>query len=369
MKPRAITIRDIADRLGVTHSTVSRALSPGKGRSRMSEATRERIAQAARELGYRPNALARDLVCRRTHSIGVVVRHFNDPFYSDMIQDLHVRFAQRNYLGVFLSARNLDEFQHAVDSLASRRVEGIISVALDQEERQRIGQIGVPVVYYGTLGGSETWVGPDARCGAVLAMEHLLGLGHRKIGFIGQIDSQSRRYRGYRETLQRQGLPSRAAWIRKVDGAQSRLSVSGVMQTGFSEMQQLLALADRPTSVLCQNDVMAIGAERAVLAAGRRVPEDMALIGFDGLPLGAFAAVPLTTVDPNLDRICEGLVDTLFCRIEDPVRPAEPEQIRIEPSLIIRESTAGRAARADDAVKTLELRRRTGARIGGNGRC
>lgn len=340
MKPHDITITDIADRLGITHSTVSRALSPDKGRPRMSAETRERIVQTAKELGYRPNGLARDLVRRRTFTVGVIVRHFNDPFYSDMIQELHVRFVQKNYLGIFFSARNLDEFQHAVKSLTSRRVEGIISVALDPEERQHMAQINVPIVYYGTLDHTETWVGPDAKRGTILALEHLIELGHRKIGYIGQVDPQNRRYRGFQQVLRTENLPRSDHWIQQVDAMRPRLSVSGIMQTGYDAMRRLLGHNDRPTATLCQNDVMAIGAERAILASGLRVPEDMALIGFDGLAMGEHATVPLTSVDPGLDGVVEHLVDTLFQRIKAP-KTTPPVQIPIESRLVIRESTIG----------------------------
>ncbi len=336
-----ITIKDLAARLGVSHSTVSRALSPGKGRTRMSPVTRERIVQAARDLGYRHNAVARNLVSGRTYSIGVIVRHFNDPFYSNMIQELHILLARNNYLGVFFSARTEDEFQHALDSLVSRRVEGILSVALSEEERARVRQIDVPAVYYGIGGAEDNWVGPDHYLGARLAISHLLEAGHRKIGFIGRTDADNHRYQGFREMLREHQLPCPDVWVRSPDRDRVALSVGCVLATGCEQMSRLLALDDRPTAVICHNDVIAIGAERAVIAHGLRVPQDVALVGFDALREGEYAAVPLTTVDPHLDRIVELMVEAICARAEHREPDEAPFQAKLEPTLVVRESTAG----------------------------
>lgn len=338
----SITISDLAVRLGVSHSTISRALAPGAGRRRMSMETRERIVQAAKQLGYRPNALARNLVSRRTHSIGIIVRHFNDPFYSNMIQEIHVRLTAGQYFGVFFSARDQKEYLNAVDSLESRRVEGIISVSPCPEERDRISQVHVPVVYYGIGSRAENWVGPDHFRGAGLALEHLLECGHRKIGYIGRTERQNPRCQGYRSALRRNSLPCPEEWIRQSGETPLVKSVGGLMQSGYEQMLGLLALKNRPTAVLCHNDVVAIGAQRAVLESGLRVPEDMALIGFDALREGEYAAVPLTTVDPQLERIVDLLTGSVIQSIERREMTTKPLQIRIEPSLIIRESTRGR---------------------------
>ena len=342
MKKTNITIKDLAAHLGVTHSTISRALSPVPGRMRMSIETRDRILQAAKDMGYRPNGIARNLVQRRTRSIGVIVRHFNDPFYSNMIQELHVRFSRWNYLGVFFSARSMEEFQHAADSLLNHRVDGIISVALTPEERMRIRHIAVPILYYGIGSDEDDWVGPDHHYGATCAVSHLLEEGHRKIGFIGRTDAQNLRYQGFAQALQREGLSCHGDWIRSPGGDQAVLSVSGIMRSGYEQMLRLLALKDRPTAVVCHNDAIAIGAERAVLSCGLRVPDDMALVGFDGRLEGEYAAVPLTSVDPHMDRIVDILADKLFERVENRQKPTEPVQIRVVPSLIVRESTTMR---------------------------
>lgn len=339
----SITITDLAEHLGVSHSTVSRALSPGAGRRRMSEQTRERIVQAAGKLGYRPNAVARNLVCRRTYSIGVIVRHFNDPFYSNMIQGLHARLTGRNYLGMFFSARDKNEFDHAVNSLESRRVEGIISVAPRPEERARIRQVNVPVVYYGIGGRDDSWVGPDHFQGAGLATANLLHAGHRKIGFIGRSGPDNPRCEGFRHVLRQRTLACPEDWVRQPDDEPIVRDVGGMLRNGYEQMLRLLALPNRPTAVICHNDVIAIGAERAALEKGLRVPQDMALVGFDALREGEYAAVPLTTVNPHLERIVDLLAGSVIQQIESREPGARPVQVRIEPGLIVRESTAGRA--------------------------
>lgn len=337
-----ITICDLAERLRVTHSTVSRALAPGPGRAHMRPATRDRIVRLARRLGYRPNAIARNLVCRRSYSIGVIIRHFNDPFIGNLIQDIHVRLTRRKYLGMFFSARNPVEFDQALDSLLSRQVEGLISVSLRREEAARVRNLDMPIVYYGDIGRRCSRVGVDDVRGAMLAMSHLIECGHRKIGFIGQTKEWNRRYRGFQRMSRRHGLPCAAPWIAGVDTAQLEASVDGVFREGYRLMRQLLALRNRPTAVICNNDVMALGALRSVLAAGLTVPGDMALVGFDNLREGEYAAVPLTTVDPHLDQIAARLTETVIQRVENRESDLDPVRIRIEPSLVVRESTVGR---------------------------
>jgi DNA-binding LacI/PurR family transcriptional regulator len=334
-----ITIRDLAARLGVTHSTVSRALSPGPGRSRVSPQTRERIEKLACELGYRPNALARNLVNGRTHSIGIIVRHLNDPFASNLVQDIHVHLTRLGYLGMFFSARNPEEFDHALESALGLRVEGLISVMLRPEEKEKVDRLGTPIVYYGDSDPAVSSVGLDPLLGATLAMAHLVERGHRKIGYIGRVESQNSRYQGFLRFVQKEKLPSNPAWIGRVDGARLEVSVDGAFEEGYRLMRALIALKERPTATICHNDVMAIGALRALTAAGLNVPRDMALIGFDNLREGEFAAVPLTTVDPHLDRIAQLLAETIVRQVEEPASPRTPVRIRIEPTLVIREST------------------------------
>ena len=345
-----MTICDLATRLGVTHSTVSRALSPAPGRARMSRETRERIVRLARELGYRPNAVARNLVSRRTHSIGVIVRHLNDPAASNMVQEIHLNLIRRGYLGMFFSARNPEEFDHALESSLSRRVDGLISVALGAEERAQVARFTAPIVYYGGADRSASSVGYRAVHGAMLAMAHLHDLGHRKIGFIGRTDANNPRYMGFMRFLRLNGLPRDAAWIRSVDVTRLRISVDGVFEEGHRQMCNLMERKDRPTATICHNDVMAIGALRALQAGGWRTPEDMALIGFDNLRAGEYAAVPLTTVDPHLDRIARLLTETLIEQIGHQTSPRPPVHIRIDPTLVIRESTVGVEAGKEPAV-------------------
>jgi DNA-binding LacI/PurR family transcriptional regulator len=346
MKPQEpITIRDLASRLGVTHSTVSRALSPGSGRSRVSPKTRARIESLARELGYRPNAVARNLVSRRTRSIGVIVRHLNDPFASNLVQDIHLNLTRLGYLGMFFSARDAAEFDHALDSSLSRRVDGILSVTLQPAEQTKVERLGVPIVYYGNSGPRASSVGVEPLQGMRLAMAHLVEQGHRKIGYIGPTDRLNPRFRGFLQGVARHGLPTEPAWVREVAHAGLRVSVDGVFEAGCRQMAALLELPNRPTATICHNDVMAIGALRALSAAGLNVPGGMALIGFDNLREGEFAAVPLTTVDPHLDRIARLLTETLIRQVEKQPNARTPVRIRIEPTLVVRESTGPSLAR------------------------
>ncbi len=347
----SVTIRDLAAQLGLSHPTVSRALAPGQGRSHVSPETRERVARLARKLGYQPNALARHLVSRRTDTVGVIVRHFNDPFFSNLIQEIHDNLTRRHYLAIFYSARDTAELEQAIDSLLSRRVDGLVSIhPACPEEAALIRRVRIPVVCYAGASSDTNSVHTDQYEGAVLAMEHLRDLGHTAIGFIGRTDVPNSRFEGYRHVLAAASLPTVHDWIGRLDGTAIDLSVGGMFRNGYEQMRRFLALAKRPTAVLCHNDVLAIGAQRAVLENGLRIPDDMALVGFDNLQEGEYAAVPLTTVDSHMKQLAQGFTDILIRNMERPGRSRRPVHVRLAPALIVRRSTVGCRSRVP-AVK------------------
>lgn len=299
-------------------------------------------------MGYRPNWAARSLVSRRSNTIGVIVRHLNDPYYSNLLQEIHRSLIPRNYVGAFFSARNLDEFRHAVDNLASRRVEGIITVPPTPEERRLFRDLPTPVVYYGhpaELEEDDSFIGPDHRQGALLAMQHLYDLGHRAFGYLGVSNPHEVRERAFLEFLDQVRLPRVEEWIRYEAHPTSVMrqpwdgNPINLHDVGCQQMKCLLNLKKRPSAVLCQNDILAIGAQRALIACGISVPHEMALVGFDNLPESRYAAVPLTSVDFHVERAARMLVDAIFHLFEKPGAGQIPIRTLLAPSLKTREST------------------------------
>lgn len=330
------TIKEVAREAGVSVTTVSRVLNGVPG---VREETRSRVERVIQRLGYRPNSLARSLVTRKSRTIGLLVRDITNPFYPEMARAIEDAV---NRLGYHLILCNTDasprKEQAYLDLLREQRVAGIIFSAPGLADRtvkhlQATGDIPFVLAVRRVPGVETDTVTFADRDGARQAVEHLAALGHRRIGHIaGPSDSWTARERreGYRQTLTRLGLPLREGWV--VRGDLTR-------DTGRRAMARLLTLSERPTAVFCANDLMALGAWEAVLAAGLRVPEDVALVGFDGVDWAGFALIGLTTVAVPKYDLGDIAAQLLIRRIEGDMTPPQDRVLSV--SLVVRRSSAG----------------------------
>lgn len=284
-----VTIRDIARLIGVSPSTVSRALS---GKGRISEATRERIRKLTEELGYRPNALARALAMRSTFAVGVLIHERHLPldersFYGAILEAIESEVAQHGYHVVFATLRD-----HAIPRcIQEGRVDGVVFLGTDiRPDFVKEIKAKVPVVlvdYH--LPGVVSVVGDNVG-GGKIATQHLLEHGHTRIAFVAETladPSFRERFEGYRLALKERGLCVRKSWV--IEGG--RRPDSDVIA-----MAKFLGLSKLPTAIFAANDFMAVGAIRALLQAGLKVPEDVAVVGFDDGALATVVQPPLTTV-------------------------------------------------------------------------
>jgi LacI family transcriptional regulator len=284
-----VTIHDIAKLLGVSPSTVSRALS---GKGRISPAMREKIRQVAEELGYRPNALARGLATRRTGEVGVVIHERHLPldersFYGVILETIEAELAQHGY-HVLFSTLGDQLFPRCVEE---RRVDGLIILGTDVSEDlvRSLAQIVPLVLVDHALPGIPSVVGDNVG-GAKLATAHLLEHGHREVAFVAETltdPSFRARFEGYQLALKERGLRVRKDFV--VEGG--RRSDSDRVA-----MEKLLGGKRLPTAIFAANDFMAVGAIKALTKAGLRVPEDVAVVGFDDGALATVVHPPLTTV-------------------------------------------------------------------------
>lgn len=332
----AVTIRDIAKHLDLSVSTISRALN---GYDDVAPRTRQRVFEAARELGYYPSAAARDLRRRRTNRIG-----FSYGFPTTDVGE----FAARLINGAVSAAEKADYNMmlypltgNQVEKLAricqTREVEGLLLMgsehlaeSIDLLQNERIPfivlnrQIGRPDVSYVTA---------DHRQANLEAMHHLIGLGHRRIAYIGQPALQqydSDRVASYRQALKEANLTFDESLMKstgKEGGA------------GYRAMRNLLDLSPPPTAVLAIHDVVAIECLQAVIDAGLRVPEDVAIIGSDNLRSSQSTEPPLTTIHPPLAEIGRLAMDSLVARLDDDTLP--PTRLTLPAKLVIRQSTIG----------------------------
>jgi DNA-binding LacI/PurR family transcriptional regulator len=286
------TIVDVARQAGVSIATVSRVVHKS---ALVSDETRLRVEQVMADLNYTPNVVARGLVTRRSHTIGLVITSMADPFFPPIVQGVEETALDHGYSVLFCTSNNDPERELAVVRLLrERRVDAIIVAAsrVGSLYQAHLEEIGAPVVLVNNeQSGAYTYsVGTDDVSGGHMATRYLLELGHRRIGFIhGALTKQSThdRYRGYELALREQGLapdPSLVAYG------------EGQAEGGRQAMTELLHKSERPTAVVCFSDLTAIGALRAARSAGLNVPRDVSVVGYDDIALAAYAEPPLTTV-------------------------------------------------------------------------
>ncbi len=329
----SVSIKDIARVAKVSHSTVSRALrdSPLVNRE-----TAERIRQIAEEMGYRPSAVARSLVTRKTKTIGVVVTTIADPFIAEVVSGIEEVANDHGY-SVFLANSNADPDREikVVHSFHERRVDGIL-VTASRVGALYIGHLSemkVPIVLINNQHPGEFVhsVMIDNVTASRMATEHLIQLGHRRIAYIGDqfgYQSDTERFAGYRQALERAGLTFQPELIVHGDGKP---------EGGMRAMEHLLRLSPLPTAVFCYNDMTALGALRVARMRGLRVPADISLVGFDDLFIASYTEPPLTTIRQPKRQMGQRAMELLLqlLRGED-----SQQTIWMQGELIVRNSTA-----------------------------
>jgi LacI family transcriptional regulator len=316
---RRPTILDVAALSGVSKSTVSNVM---RGADGVAAPTRDRVLAAVQELGYRPNAAARNLVQRRTNLLGVVVWDLANAFDADLVKRIEQHASARSYTTVVSSTGGRPELEASrIDALLEQRVDGIALVDFtgDRAVLSRLLAARVPVVMVSCWADYADCVAVDDQAGIGLAVEHLAGLGHQRIGYVDQpsMEATTRRTRAeaFERALERRGLPVR--WR-------------------FSDDEPIAA---GPTALVAATDHIAVRLIERLEAAGVSVPADVSLVGFDGIAIGALARIALTTVAQPADDLARRAVALLLNRI-DRGHDAPPEQHRLSPTLVVRGSTA-----------------------------
>lgn len=289
----AVTLVEIAQAAGVSVSTVSRALSNGK--YPLKQETRQTILKLAEEMGYKPNLVARSLQSSRSHLVGVIVDRMQSPFAAATVEGIQDGLRHAGYsISIAYSNRDQAIAAQAIHTFYSHQVDGIIILNswLHTFNDPILSLQDRPFVFINRLFGnsSQNCVGPGDRQGARLATQHLVDLGHRRIGYINGMEDwleAQNRLAGYRDVLTECGLP--------VDQALIRHGNWGI-ESGSQAAEELLALEDRPTAIFAANDIMALGAIYAIQKAGLEVPRHVAIVGYDDRDFAAWIRPALTTV-------------------------------------------------------------------------
>lgn len=331
---RRATIKTIARRAGVTTTTVSRALND---KPDISPATKARILAIAEEVGYVPSTLARSLVTQqRTHTIGLAVRTISDMWVIEIVPAIEEVLREAGY-EVFISTHyvNAKREKHLIETFRSRQMDGIIVVSsvLPDEYTQLQAKWGIPIVLVSPLADAahRYIVHTDDIGGAQLATNHLISLGHRRIGYIGVpswIVRGQDRFKGYRLALEARGISFDSALVFEGDGHE---------EGGAEGIQGLMSLSNPPTAVFCFNDLTAIGALQQAKSMGLLVPRDLSLIGFDDVPLTQYFDPPLTTIHQDMNQLGRRAA---WMALDLIARRETEAPITLETRLVVRGSTA-----------------------------
>jgi LacI family transcriptional regulator len=290
------TIADVARLAGVSKSTVSRVLN--ENMHYMRPETRERVAQAISVLGYNPSSVARSLISKRTHAVGLLVSDISNPFYADVIHGVEDVAIARGY-DVFLCNTNYDVKRGAAyaRSLVAKQVDGVIIMTsnVSDEWMQDLVRCQVPVVILDwdtrcLPGGVMRSILIDFDAGIQAAVDHLLSLGHRRLAHVSgplRYPTSRQRLDSFLHALSRRGIDP--ASVTAIEG---NLRIDG----GVSALQKIMAMPNRPTAVFTANDLMALGMIWSAAGKGIQIPEDLSVIGLDDISLAGDIHPPLTTV-------------------------------------------------------------------------
>ena len=336
---RGVTMVEVAKAAGVSQATVSRVIN---GNPRVNTATKRTVEKTIERLGFVPNVAARSLVTRRSDSIGVLIpeptsRVFGDPFFAQVLRGVSAALTARRQKLVLFLPQGDEEERELQPYLMAGHVDGVIMYSLhgDDPLPERLRRRGIPVVVGGRppTGARVNYVDNDNRGGGMVATQHLLELGRRRVATISgpaDMGAAHDRYEGYRDALRGAGVPFA-----------DELVVAGdfTEESGAAAMRELLARAPDLDAVFAANDLMGAGALAVLAEAGRRAPDDVAVVGFDDSPIARTTRPTLSSVRQSLDAMGRELVTLLLADLEASEDVARKVVLTVE--LIVRESSGG----------------------------
>ena len=331
----SVSLKSLAEHLKLSPATVSLVINRSPASKSIPQRTQERIRAAARELNYYPNFVARSLRAQRSFTIGVVVPEISEGYAALVMSGIEDHLLQEGYFYFVVSHRHrsdlIDEYPRL---LQQRAVEGLIAVDTACETALPIPTVAVSG--HRELPGVTNIVLNHDRA-ARLAIQHLVQLGHRKVAFIkGQAFSSDTevRWNAVRTVAVEMNLCINDRLVGQLEGESSS------PELGYEVTRRLLATAEPFTALFAFNDISAIGSFRALREAGRRIPEDVSVVGFDDIQSAAFQNPSLTTVRQPLRQMGVIAAETLLRRINAPAKSPYPKNITVEPELIVRASTS-----------------------------
>ncbi len=298
---KRITMQDVAEQAGVSKATVSHVINETRF---VEETTKERVQDAIRSLGYRPNVAARSLTTQRTRVIGLIVSDVTNTFFGEIMLGVEdVLIANGYSLMVCNTSEVLEREEYYIDILLRQGVDGIIAAAASQnwDALNEAAKLNIPIVMLDRTfdNAKSPYVGVNNKYGAYLGTKHLIERGYREIGILSgfqRLSTMRERLSGFEMALSEAGLPLREYW-----SVASRLSI----EDGQRAMRELMTQEERPRAVFVCNNLLSLGALMGLQALGMRCPEDVAIVGFDDHPWAQVSSPPLTVVRQPTYRIGE----------------------------------------------------------------
>lgn len=321
-----MTLKDIADALGVSYATVSLALS---GSPKVKAETRGRIVAYAEKVGYRPNMMARNLRGGGSRTVGVLFPFFTNAFYSELTGEIQRNLEAHGYFGMFHTVGGGDNLPGIVDGLIGRRVEGVIACSFELRKLLPLHNAEIPVVIYRNIDGLPfSSVDVDRVRGGEMAGRYFVERNRKKIAYVGSINGgREARFLGFKSALAQGGIDLIDERIIETDSS---------MTGGLEGMRRLLESGVETDAVFCFNDTTAIGVRRAIFESGLSVPDEISIIGFDDIDDAKFMTPALTTIRQPKSMIAESLVELTLSAIQNGGK--ELRNVILEPELIIRET-------------------------------
>lgn len=329
-----MTQKQIADMLNISRSTVSLALANSP---KIKTETSRRVRELARKTNYQPDMAARSLVMGKTNLIGILLPSFAHRFLGELSNEISLCLSEKGYSAIFGVGDDPDEISSLLDSMTARKVDGIISYMAAWDKLSRLNENGTPVVVYRNPGDYPlSYVDVDRYEGCRMLVRHLIETGRHRIAFIGGLGNCDKRFPGYQATLLENNISLEENMI---------VNLAGEMKEGAEGMRILLKQAreNLPDAVMFHNDAMAIGGMKEAMRTGIRVPEDMAIAGFDDIEEAQYCVPSLTTVSQPKQEIAAELVNMLIRQIKEKQQWHSLARNKIlKPALIVRESSSAR---------------------------
>lgn len=333
-----ISIKDIAKEARVSHTTVSRAL---RGSSLISPETTKRIQDTAFKLGYLPSAAARSLKTNRSQALGVIVSNIDDPYFSEILQGIEEIAQSKNY-SLFMAASQRDHERERiiVQAMRQHRVDGVIicSTTFSDEQSQHFSTYGIPIVVVNNQAAEEYRysIYHDDLDGSRQLTRHLIDLGHSRIAYVGNCQSgrtTQDRLAGFGQEMASAHLPVLDHYVYEIPGSEPEKSTLAA--------DHFLQLPERPTALVCFNDMMAIGMLKAFQQRGLRVPEDISITGFDNIVFSNYTNPPLTTFDQPKRFMGQKTAELILSLLDASTTNMPEQKIQVlKGKLLVRASTA-----------------------------